>query len=752
MRNLRSLVVLFVLHLAVFASAQGSTSKWQTLNGSVPLVIARGGFSGLFPDSSSAAYNLALLTSVSDVVLWCDVQLTKDSVGICFPNLNLDNASDISNLYKNKEATYPVNGVPVQGWFSVDFTLQELSMVSLMQSIYSRTSQFDGNLFSILTVQDVFTQMQPPGFWLNIQHNAFYVQHGLSMRNFLLNVSKSVIIDHISSPELNFLSSIAPRFKATKTKLIFRFLGQDDIEPTTNQTYNSLLQNLTYIKTFASGILVPKTYIWPSENLFLQPCTSVVQDAHKQGLEIFAADFVNDSPLSYNYSYDPVAEIMSFIDNGNFSVDGVLSDFPITPSEAIDCFSHIGKNRTVPATPLIISYDGASGDRPSCTDVAYMKAISDGADVIDCNVQMTKDGIPFCLGSINLITGTNAAQTNYSKLATSIPEILSGNAIFSFSLTWAQIQGLSPQISNPYSEYRLYRNPAYRTAGNLISLTEFLALAKNQSSLSGVLIKIENAAYLAEKKGLDVVEEVLSSLREAGYDTQKTPKVMIESTNSSVLVAIKEKANYELVYEVDEYIRDALNATIEDIKTFASAVIVRKTSIYPDNQAFLIGVTNVVPRLKAFNLPVYARLFSNEFVSQAWDFFSDATVEINSFVTGAGVDGVITDFPRTSAQYRRNKCLGLGNKTPPYMSPVQPGSLMQVIPAQSLPPAEAPFPVLTEAEVNEAPLPAVEAETPAPNAVNTSTSPPPTKNGQPKIGACVILSHMALFFVTLLLL
>ncbi|XP_028059376.1 glycerophosphodiester phosphodiesterase GDPDL3-like [Camellia sinensis] len=45
-------------------------------------------------------------------------------------------------------------------------------------------------------------------------------------------------------------------------------------------------------------------------------------------------------PLSYN----PVAEYLSFIDNGNFSVDGVLSNFPITPSAAIACFSHRGRN------------------------------------------------------------------------------------------------------------------------------------------------------------------------------------------------------------------------------------------------------------------------------------------------------------------------------------------------------------------------------------------------------------------------
>ena len=45
----------------------------------------------------------------------------------------------------------------------------------------------------------------------------------------------------------------------------------------------------------------------------------------------------------------------------------------------------------VPGKPLIISHNGASGDYPGCTDIAYQAAIRDGADYIDCSVQITKD-------------------------------------------------------------------------------------------------------------------------------------------------------------------------------------------------------------------------------------------------------------------------------------------------------------------------------------------------------------------------
>lgn len=93
--------------------------------------MARGGFSGLFPDSSSAAYGLALMTSLPNVHLWCDVQLTKDAAGICLPDLKLDNATDIqyTSAFQKEQKEYLVNGVPTKGWFSVDYTLNDLSSV-----------------------------------------------------------------------------------------------------------------------------------------------------------------------------------------------------------------------------------------------------------------------------------------------------------------------------------------------------------------------------------------------------------------------------------------------------------------------------------------------------------------------------------------------------------------------------------------------------------------------------------------------
>ncbi|KAL1202989.1 Glycerophosphodiester phosphodiesterase GDPDL3 [Cardamine amara subsp. amara] len=743
--------VVLIQLLTTQIDAQRSKSPWPTLRGDAPLVIARGGFSGLFPDSSLAAYQFAVSTTLTPAVLWCDVQLTKDGLGICYPDLTMSNSTNIGDIYPSRQKTYPVNGVSTKNWFTIDFSLRDLKDVSLIRGILSRSEKFDGNGYQISTVETVFTEMKPDLFWLNVQHDAFYAQHNLNMTNFLKSaVSKKVTIDFISSPEVNFFRKIAGTFGRNGPSFVFQFLGLEDIETTTNRTYSTILSNLTFVKTFASGILVPKSYILPLDKLYLLPPTSLVQDAHKAGLEVFVSGFANDIDIAYDYSFDPVTEYLSFVDNGNFSVDGVLTDFPITASSSIDCFSHVGKNATKKVDFLVISKNGASGDYPGCTDFAYDKAIKDGADVIDCSVQMSSDAIPFCLSSIDLGDSTTIAQSPFRNRSSNVPEISTVAGTYTFSLSWPEIQTLTPSISNPYKDSNMYRNPNNRNSGKLLSLSDFLNLAKNSTSLSGVLISVEHAVYLREKQGLDVVKAVLGTLTETGYSNSTTTKVMIQSTNSSVLVDVKKESQYQTVYKIEETISDILDSAIEDIKKFANAVVVRKSSVFTRLDGFVTEKTKVVEKLQKSQLPVYVELFQNEFVSQPYDFFSDATVEINSFVSGASINGTITEFPFTAARYKKNLCLNR-KETPQYMAPIQPGALLTVVSSASLPPAEAPNPVFTDADVTEPPLPPVTAKAP------TSTPGTPSTNaqapsGQTRLTLSLLFSVFAMVFASLLLL
>ncbi|KAK7289994.1 hypothetical protein RIF29_04083 [Crotalaria pallida] len=56
-------------------------------------------------------------------------------------------------------------------------------------------------------------------------------------------------------------------------------------------------------------------------------------------LQVFVSDLVKDVPLGYNFSYDPLVECLVFFNNGKFSVDSLLSDFPIETLDLVWVFA-----------------------------------------------------------------------------------------------------------------------------------------------------------------------------------------------------------------------------------------------------------------------------------------------------------------------------------------------------------------------------------------------------------------------------
>ncbi|XP_078439737.1 glycerophosphodiester phosphodiesterase GDPDL3-like [Wolffia australiana] len=691
--------VLFALVLLARFSTPGNAQKWLTLDGKQPLVIAKGGNSGVFPDSSSDAYGTAQFYSLPGSASWCDVRLTKDGVGICLPDINMANCTTISIDYPARQKKYLVNGVSVDGWFSVDFTFKELSNSTLWRSIGSRSQAFD-NVYPILPVNDV----PPAPLWLNIEHDKFYSDHKLNMTQYFLSITKVVAVDHVSSPELSFLQRVAPLVNTSKTEIVFRFLDAADTEPSTGRAYHSLLTNLTFIRTFASAIIVPKGYIWPvSSALELAPTsTSLVRDAHRAGLKVYASGFANDFDNAYNYSFDPSKEYLGFTDNGQFSIDGALTDFPLTASAAIGCLAHGNSSRPSPRKPVVVSYGGSGGMFPSCTDLAYKKAVEDGTDFIDCPVQVTKDGVLICMIDIDLLKSTNVASTTFFGRSILIPEINAAQGVYTFNLTWAEIQtGIKPQISAPFTNYNLFRNPVAQNVGAFLNLTQFLALAKENPPRSGVLISIEHARFLVENLGFDVTAGVVNALNTSNLKQE----IIIQSTDSSVLLKIQElPSSYKFMYKIDKPISDVLPSAAKDIAKFASYVAVPKSSIYIADKFYLLNSTSIVPKLKAANLSVFSYLFQNEFVSLWWDASSDPMVEINTFVNGALIDGLITEFPATADAFRRAACSS-GGKGPMYWQPVSPGMLVSFptfYANVTQPPAGRP---LSSSDIVQPPLP-----------------------------------------------
>lgn len=113
--------------------------------GERPAVIARGGFSGLFPDSSRFAYDFVGQVSLPDSILYCDLQLTKDGVGFCQSELKLDNSTNIALLFPKGQKSYNVNGKDVRGWFAIDYLADALLPNLTCKSFTLTASLVGGN-------------------------------------------------------------------------------------------------------------------------------------------------------------------------------------------------------------------------------------------------------------------------------------------------------------------------------------------------------------------------------------------------------------------------------------------------------------------------------------------------------------------------------------------------------------------------------------------------------------------------------
>ncbi|CAM0946415.1 unnamed protein product [Alopecurus aequalis] len=735
------LLILVLLHGAN-AALDEPAQKWHTLDGSPPKVIARGGFSGLFPESSPYAYQYTMVSSLPDVILHCDLQLSSDGKGFCRSGLRLDKSTLIAEVYPKRDKTYKLGAEDIHGWFAVDFTADELvNNVTVVQTILSRPSTFDG-IMTMCMLDDV-AELHPRGIWVNVEYNNFYKQHNLSMEDYILSLPKEFPIAYISSPDISFLKSIGGKLKGN-TKMILRSLFENATEPNIVKSYGDIMKNLSIIKPFASGILVPRHFIWPvSKQDYLMPSTSLVKDAHALGLEVYAAGFANDIFTSYNYTYDPSAEYLQFIDNPDFSVDGVLSDFSPTASGAIACLAHTKGNALPPtddgARPLIITHNGASGVFTGCTDLAYQQAVRDGADIIDCSVRMSNDGVAFCLSSADVTTSTTAATTFMDKVVT-ISEIQNKSGIFSFDLSWSEIQTLKPDLNGPYAQAGLKRNPAAKNAGKFLTLPEFLDFAKT-SNVSGILIEIEDAPYLATR-GLGVVDAVSSALVNASYDkASNRQKVLIQSDDSSVLSVFKKFPKFRRVLIIDPVISDASKSSVDEIKEFADTVMVSRGSLVQVNGFFLTGFNGLVNKIHDANISLHVGVLKNEFMNFGFDYFADPMVELATYSSPLASDGIVTEFPATAAAYFKSPCSDLTKNLSFSILPANPGGLEKYVPSGALPPALPPAPVLEPADVIDPPLPPVAVSSPPESPKVADEASAASSNA----GNCLLVAGIAAF-------
>eukprot|EP00850_Spirogloea_muscicola_P001143 SM000004S15013 [mRNA] locus=s4:741680:743809:- [translate_table: standard] len=282
--------------------------------GSGPLVIGHRGSCGALPEHTLASYARAIREGAHAVE--CDVVI---------PAANFDG----------------IDGIEMTGFFSVDFTLEEIKQLRAVQRLSFRDPSYDG-LFEVATLREYMnlllnnTRGQPVCIYVETKHPQWHRSLGLGIEDKLLELLDEFRVEeHGGASFLESFDAYSLRQLKERTRLpLVQLLETDWIERDYNFSgaarpeSRSPMELLDNFSVYADAIGPAKESLVAVEprTKRLGNATDLVRQAHKRGLLVHAYTFRNENQfLAFDYGQDPLEEYALFLER--LHVDGVFSDF-----------------------------------------------------------------------------------------------------------------------------------------------------------------------------------------------------------------------------------------------------------------------------------------------------------------------------------------------------------------------------------------------------------------------------------------
>jgi glycerophosphoryl diester phosphodiesterase len=314
-------------------------------------------------------------------------------------------------------------------------------------------------------------------------------------------------------------------------------------------------------------------------------------------------------------------------------------------------------------TPIIIGHRGASGYRPEHTLAAYELAIRQGADFIEPDVVITKDGVLVARHEHRLDETTDVAE-RFPSLRT-VKRIANDTATgwFVEDLTLAQLRTLRARERLPS------RSHAYDGQFGVPTLDEVLALAVRMSGETGRVIGVypetKSPSYF-RSIGLPLEETLIAALQRHWPDLAQAP-VFVQSFEVENLKRLRAMTPVRLIQLLDAeggpadasdtttYATMASAAGLRGIARYAHGVGVNKRliiAVAPDGR--LLTPTSVVADAHAAGLLVHVWTFRSDTPFLAAAYGGDPAAEYRQFAA-LGIDAVFSDFPDHAAAALRRR-------------------------------------------------------------------------------------------------
>lgn len=335
-----------------------------------------------------------------------------------------------------------------------------------------------------------------------------------------------------------------------------------------------------------------------------------------------------------------------------------------------------------PPSPAVTGHRGASALRPEHTLAAYQKAIEDGADIIEPDLVITKDGVLVARHE-NDITGTTNVSTVSQFASRKVTKNIDGIPVtgwFTEDFTLAELKTLRAKERIPANRPA---NTTYDGQYDVPTLQEVIDLVKKESDarnkVIGIYPETKHPTYF-KSIGLPLEKRLVDQLVASGY-RGKAAAVFLQSFEVANLKELRSLTDMRIVQLIDnpknppapngaprnapyDFVAGGSTRTYADLVTpaglreiaaYADAVSPYKEVIIPRTAGNELGTpTSFVTDAKAAGLKVHTWTLrpENPFLPVSMrkpDVASlsqrgDGVAEISAYLK-AGIDGFFTDDP-----------------------------------------------------------------------------------------------------------